>query len=440
MNRATAGILAAFLACLDVVRAFEPGEWVWCELEGAFVPAPHDACPTARSDDSVFFCSVCEGFFPDPAERRHVHVRRSVEAGGQGAGSEPGGGDSSTSTEQGETPTEASPVGVYALVAGLAAAAFAIRLFLALYRRRRRRRPRPMVPVRRVWRFKDGVPEGIVVLPGSLVCSPDGVINSGTARGYAAKFCDGGQWVDAFVKRIVAGRSLSRGILLPSLRFEADILGALDGTGVAPRLFVPPKEDVAVAGESWTFYAMSIATGKSWPEHGGLGRDTRLALHALCEALEGMHAQGIGHHDLKPQNIFWDSRRKVVTLIDFGSAIDDGGRYRNPQGSSYPKSPPWVAPAADGRRLSELSISSDAWVFGLLFCEALVPDSINDVDHDKRLSPAVEKDRETLRARIGAATSPAIADAVADGLFAPVAAQRMRLSDFRAILEKEWEL
>ena len=186
---------------------------------------------------------------------------------------------------------------------------------------------------------------------------------------------------------------------------------------------------------------MRVVQGDPWPERGrgDLGRDTRRALYALCEALVRLHELDIGHHDLKPQNIFWDSRHHRITLIDFGSAIDHSGASDalvNPLGATYPKTLPWVAPETDGRRLADLSTASDAWVYGLIFCEALVG-GVHDVDRTRRRTPERPNDRDWFRENLGRETSPAVADAVVDGLFALQRSQRMPLQDFLALLQKE---
>jgi hypothetical protein len=109
----------------------------------------------------------------------------------------------------------------------------------------------------------------------------------------------------------------------------------------------------------------------------------------------------------------------------------------NPLGPTYPKTVPWVAPESDGKSLADLSPASDAWVYGLLFCEALVG-GVHEPDRTKRRWPEKPEDREWFFQRLSEAESPDLARAVVDGLFALQAGHRMPLSDFLDVLRKEW--
>ncbi len=436
------GILPSGAHAQDFEPDFEPGEFVWFASDQRFDEALKRKDSEANTNS--FYCPECAGYYSEE-RASHLHYWQSPDE-------IPAVSFTPLQEEnRTETPSllsrlwerakmEMSRLRSYldealAVCGGILALLLAVRLLiLPLFRSLRRR-----TPARRALPFRNGVPQGTEVLPGRLVCAPEGVFDGGTANGYFAMFlAEDGRWIPAFVKRAMSGRSLKEDQLLPALRFEADVLRRLEGTNAVPRLLVPPRDKVPVGGEAWSFYAMSFAAGEPWPERGGLGRRTRPALHALCEALEQMHERGIGHHDLKPQNIHWGARRKAVTLLDLGSAIDHAGALRNPLASTYPKSVPWVAPERDGRRLADLSTASDVWVYGLLFCEA-VAGGIHPSEGGRRRWPERPEDRQWIRERVGAATSPAVADAVVDGLLAPQASERMPLRDFRAILEREWE-
>ncbi len=100
---------------------------------------------------------------------------------------------------------------------------------------------------------------------------------------------------------------------------------------------------------------------------------------------------------------------------------------------------PWVPPASDGKILSELSPLSDNWVYGLIFCEALVG-GIHAADRTLRRTPEKPEDRDWLRENLSRVTTPAIADAVVDGLFAFDKTRRMKLQEFLGLLREEWEV
>ena len=424
----------ALAASAGSARASDEPTWAWCDAHHAFVANPHD-------------CDRVSGLVWDDALEAYVRPEQIVTIKKTRDD-----GSVSSSSEEGKAENKTSPGPVARLRRFLAAYPNALRragrvlggallvivvlsVLAALLAAAARR------PVRRRsaayhWRRSHGVPVGTTVLPDSLIVAEDGAFDGGTALGYPAMVRrDGGEWSPAFVKHMI-GAGLRSDQRFPVLRFESDVLSRLDGTGVVPPLLVPAQETVIPSGDTWMFYAMGSASGAPWPETGGLGRDTRLALYALCEALVKLHERGIGHHDLKPQNIFWDHRLRTLTLLDFGSAIDHSGLLVNPLGSTYPKSEPWVAPAADGRCLAELSLASDTWVYGLLFCEALVG-GIHETRRAHRRSPENPEDRDWLRNRLNRAASPAIAEAVIDGLLAPEASHRMAMSDFLALLQRE---
>lgn len=439
---ASAWSLAVPLA--HAARAFVPGEFVWCAAHRAYVEAPHE-CSVASGS---FWCDECQGYYSDDphlhetatnAERPDVTDRPATESDSgrldgtalptaeSGAGSArpaPEGQGADFEFQFLRTPIVASAVAVVAVVA------------LLLFALRPRRKS-----AFGAFEFVRGKPQGVEIVPDALVCEREAAFDGGTALGYRALFRVGRRWRPAFVKRMV-GAGMRQDVRFPALRFESDVLRRLAETSVVPRVLVPATETNGPDGKYWAFYAMSVAQGEPWPERGGLGRDNKAALHALCEALVALHERGIGHHDLKPQNVFWDARRKRVTLLDFGSAIDHSGSASalvNPLGATYPKTLPWVAPEGDGRHLADLATASDAWVYGLLFCEALVG-GIHEADRTRRRSPEKPEDRDWLREALGAAVSPRLADAVVDGLFALRRDHRMALRDFLTLLREEWDV
>ena len=281
----------------------------------------------------------------------------------------------------------------------------------------------------------DGVPKGINLIPNLLVCSPHGAGDGGTAIGYRARIKIEGRWRHAFVKRMV-GRSFRPEQRVPALQFEADILRKLADTEVVPEVFQMPAETI-LGGERWNYFAMDEARGIPWPERGGLGKDTKTALLKLCEALVRIHKRKVGHYDLKPQNVFWDARRKRITLIDFGSAIDHSGEFVNPLSGLQAGTKPWTPPESDGKILADLTPAADAWVFGLMLCEALVG-GVHDVDRTMRRSPERPDDRQWFKDRLSEVCSPGFAEAVVEGLFSIQRITRMGLGDFLAKMREEW--
>ena len=422
----------------------------WCGVCGDFfegAPAEH-----AKTHGDAAWCGDCDGVY----EKGHVHLakRKKTEAAPAAPDAAP---DAKPVPEAASVEPESpladaaarlAPLKRYwwAVPAVLAIWLLLLPLLKALWSRSK---------ASRAWDFPmvDGVPQGVELVPDRLVCSENGKDDGGgTAFGYPAmvRLGRGRRWTPAFVKRMI-GRGMRQEVRFPALCFEADILEKLKDTGAVPRLLVRPEQTTLPDGQYWAYYAMSVAPGELWPdEYGKDGErlgfaggvdETHRALVALCEALVRLHDLGIGHHDLKPQNLFWDGRR--VTLIDLGSAIDHrtaaADRLVNPLGGERVGSRPWVPPASDGRILADYSLASDVWVYGLLFCEALVG-GVHDPVSTKRRWPERPQDREWFFQRLSDTESADLAHAVVDGLFALQASRRMSLSSFLAILQKEWGL
>ena len=429
--------------------AFEPGEQVWCNQCKGYVDAPHsDAHGTIPG---FGYCDRCEGFFPGVEIGEHTHLGEQRPVEQWRPDPRPNGNDGSAGPSTNTPSPPESPGGnknpdkdpllellgklpkwAWVVPAGL----FSLFLLVALFGHARANK-KSKSNKKRKCEFVDGVPQGIMLRKDVLVCESKESFGGGTSQVYEARFNNGDKWEPAFVKRII-GAGMRSDQRFPMIEFESNVLKRLGETGAVPRVLVDPDNVSLSDGSHWSYYAMSAAQGEPWPEHGGLGRDTHVALAALCEALMRLHDSGIGHHDLKPQNIFWDSRRKRITLLDFGSAIDHTGEFVNPIGGTMPGTKPWIPPASDGKILAELTALSDNWVYGLLFCEAILGCIKNDEDRTQRHTPEKPEDRDWLRENLARETSPAIAEAVVDGLFAFDKTRRMKLQEFLELIRKEW--
>ncbi len=417
---------------LPFFASAEIGDDGWCGICSNFF----DKAEHAKVHADAKWCDVCQGFYLGVGSKSHVHIGdTSAEIKIDNApikppdnppnGDETPGGNGNHKQKE-KSPLQKLMPWLWVVPLGL----FVLSIIVSTLRR--------VGSGKRGFQFVDGVPEGLVFKRDVLVCAQDGVFDGGTSMVYEALFNNGKRWEPAFVK-CVTSRSMNAGQRLEMVEFESGVLQRLEQTGVVPRVLVVPETVTLPGGATWPYYAMSAAQGKPWPEHGDLGGDTHAALAALCEALILLHENGIGRHDLKPQNIFWDSRRKRVTLLDFGSAIDHSGKLGNPMSGTMTGTKPWVPPASDGKILSELSPLSDNWVYGLIFCEALVG-GIHAADRTLRRTPEKPEDRDWLRENLSRVTTPAIADAVVDGLFAFDKTRRMKLQEFLGLLREEWEV
>lgn len=68
-----------------------------------------------------------------------------------------------------------------------------------------------------------------------------------------------------------------------------------------------------------------------WYREGNLGEEEvseemiqKTVLPSLIQALNTLHAEGIAHNDIKPENLFWDDDKKKVRLGDFGCISEIG--------------------------------------------------------------------------------------------------------------------
>ena len=87
------------------------------------------------------------------------------------------------------------------------------------------------------------------------------------------------------------------------------------------------------------------------------------AVYDLFEALRIIHAQGILHCDIKPENILTDGERLI--LIDFGaSAMREGRGGKKESIPAQFVTPGYTAPEMDGERVS-VSKSTDIYAMGM---------------------------------------------------------------------------
>mmetsp|Transcript_7435 Transcript_7435/g.21990 ORF Transcript_7435/g.21990 Transcript_7435/m.21990 type:complete len:413 (-) Transcript_7435:175-1413(-) len=94
----------------------------------------------------------------------------------------------------------------------------------------------------------------------------------------------------------------------------------------------------------------------------------RLYVYQLCRALGQIHAAGICHRDIKPQNLLLDPRTQIVKLIDFGSAkvLVPGEPNVSYICSRYYRAPELIFGS------TEYTTAIDTWSSGCVFAELLL--------------------------------------------------------------------
>lgn len=197
-------------------------------------------------------------------------------------------------------------------------------------------------------------------------------------------------------------------------KFEAEVLGRLDHSGIA-RIF---DAGVHVDGESdmvveTPWFAMELVEGASsitnYADANALDTKARVGLFLhVCDALHHAHQRGVIHRDVKPQNILINDRGEVK-LIDFGASYTDMDltspltsdgqllgtlRYMSPE-------------QLDGAR-EELSTASDVYSLGVVLyelCCGSIPFDMNAPSSSHALLQALKRGPITLPRKINPSLS-----------------------------------
>lgn len=116
------------------------------------------------------------------------------------------------------------------------------------------------------------------------------------------------------------------------------------------------------------------ALDKVLAERGRLALDVglRVAL-ALCHILDGVHAAGVVHKDVKPQNILIDETGTQATLIDFGIASELAEEATEPRPpESLEGTLAYISPEQTGRTARGIDSRTDLYSLGVTLFEMLI--------------------------------------------------------------------
>lgn len=173
---------------------------------------------------------------------------------------------------------------------------------------------------------------------------------------------------------IKLGRAARAAVMRAALEREAAVIDMIEGTAGAPRVLargVADGKPYLVLSWRAGVAVTAAADGLRW-DHSR--PDWRVRLHALCLAVLGaygdLHARGVLHGDVQPNNILADETG-AVSVIDFGMARVDREGHRlsriaggavplfcdpeTARGMLSPDAPPFVlSPAAEQYRLGAL--------------------------------------------------------------------------------------
>ncbi|EJD42637.1 kinase-like protein [Auricularia subglabra TFB-10046 SS5] len=114
--------------------------------------------------------------------------------------------------------------------------------------------------------------------------------------------------------------------------------------------------------EGFMCIAMEYAEGGALSGHGILDEVTaKCVARDVAAGLAHMHALGIAHRDIKPDNVvFADTARRSVKIVDFGIAttVDDEGLIKGNAGSKDFKAP-------EVKRRGAYTVRADLWSLGV---------------------------------------------------------------------------
>lgn len=157
-------------------------------------------------------------------------------------------------------------------------------------------------------------------------------------------------------------------------------------------------------------------------------------LIGLAKSLLGLHKLGVCHRDFKPENVFWDEKRQIATIIDYGSAAmpQGEGSTENPiEHKGAPVSRFWAPQEQFHSKLSDNDETADIFSFGVIFCAVVL-----GKEHLDRSNPiAIESYKERISAIVGTPITNLLFNRL---LASDRENRRNSLSEFVELLSKEW--
>jgi len=167
---------------------------------------------------------------------------------------------------------------------------------------------------------------------------------------------------------------------------EARVLTLLAPTGLAPRLHQATAERPGSGAALW--YEMEFLDGWNTLRHHIGGRERRRIswpdasrwISALSQAVVRLHAAGVVHRDLSPENVMVNGDPAHLRLIDFGLAKWEGRSYRDDrlrsehltQPGEHVGKPKYCAPEQWRDGLAAATEAADWYAVGVIAFEAIM--------------------------------------------------------------------
>lgn len=263
---------------------------------------------------------------------------------------------------------------------------------------------------------------------------------------YSAIIKDGGRYSEGYMlKRSKTYKEMNDFIMKDvefkarrdGIPFEADVLSYLQEKSFrgAPKIIARGDELNSAMGLG-PWYLMEKARGArmdAWmrTQNGCFSsKNQGRLLIELARSLVGLHELGVCHRDFKPENVFWDEIKQIVTIIDYGSASMPKELTVNPMEQEVAAvSQFWAPPEQFHSRLSSNDETADIFSYGVIFCAVVL-----GREHLNR-SNSIESYKDRV--------SNVVGSSISDLLFSRLLAidrnnRRNSLSEFVELLSREW--
>ncbi|MFW6057666.1 MAG: serine/threonine protein kinase, partial [Persicimonas sp.] len=206
---------------------------------------------------------------------------------------------------------------------------------------------------------------------------------------------------------------------------EAAVLRRLNLPGVVQLL------DEGIEGDQ-PFLVMPLVEGSHFPGPGADEGFPAAVVASIVEILTLVHAAGVVHGDLKPQNVLVDADGRV-TLLDFGTGSWVSGMSAEEQLDKARGTPAYMAP--EQLRGRPATVQSDYYALGVMLYQALTGVLPHPADSLKKLMRARLTNRAPVLDAEQLGISHKLARAV-EGLLAPAPERRLQhLSELSEALD-----
>jgi len=198
--------------------------------------------------------------------------------------------------------------------------------------------------------------------------------DGGASTVYLGVYDEGDRVIPVAVKMLrLAGTAEQRATLKDAWQRELRLLREFSDSGTVSPLIEGSEH--ASRGEAFLYLCTEYKHGLSltrWCEQHGLELADRIELFAqVCEAVATVHAHGLIHGDLKPDNVQVEMRngKPRAWLLDLGLAATHGQRWHAQD--QLIGSPGYMSPEQISDRYGPVTEATDVYALGMMLFELL---------------------------------------------------------------------